>query len=166
MAEGQENLNQAIVEKLRADTVATIGLVALTGHDQSKAEGFRIARQTPPVKSRLPFLGVSIFTSIPLMDSDVSQLQRARVHFRCYGAKELPAIKLADRMEHLLHGRAEDVSVGTNRGYYDFSNSEVSTRSTRFKNRDLPDFDDDVDAWNVLVEADLVWIDEPGCTQP
>ena len=162
---GQKALLKAIADKLRSDTGAG-SLVELTKHDASDPNKYRIARQKPVKKADTPFLGISIFQSVPVSDDGVSHQQRARVHFRRFGAKELTAIEIADRMDTLLHAKTEQAAAptgktGTNVGYLDFSNTSISNQQTRWKNRDEPDFDDDDDVWIVLVEADLIWVDEP-----
>jgi len=164
MAEAQANLYRAIVNKLRVDT-GVGSLVVLTGHSSSSASQYRIARDKKPTKSETPFLGVSIYQSVPLSDDGPSHIQRARVYFYCYSTEELVAIQLADRVEHLLHARDEQADLplgeGTNLGHYNFSDDRIRNQQTRYKSRDLPDFDDDTDVWQVLVEADLIWNDSP-----
>lgn len=156
---GQAKLTLAIVDKLRTDTGAG-GLVELTHHDASSPAKYRILRDQPPTKGKLPFLGVAIYQSTPLMDDGPSQVETARVYFHCYSTSDLTAITIADRLENLLHAKAEQLSL-TNVGHYDFSSSDISNRQTRWKSRDVPDFDDETDVWHVLVEADVIWIAEP-----
>lgn len=153
---GQAQLVLGIINKLRSDTGAG-SLVELTNHDSSSPSGYRIMRDRPPTKGKVPFLGIRIQQSVPLMEDGPSQVEQARVYFSCYSTNDLTAIKIADRLEELLH----DTLSSTNRGYYDFSTSDISNRQTRWKNRDVPDFDDDTDVWTVLVEADLIWVGSP-----
>mgnify|MGYP000682543477 CR=1 FL=1 len=160
MSTAQEKFVAAIATKLRADTGAD-SLVALTKHDASNPNQFRISRDKKVGKGETPFLGVLIFQSVPLMDDGPSHVQKARVYFRCYATEELTTIQIADRMEHLLHGRDEQQSPGlTNVGYYDVSDSSISNRQTRWKGRSEPDFDDDTDVYMVLIEAEMIWVDE------
>jgi len=159
MAQGQEKLLAAIVTKLRTDT-GSGSLVDLTGHLSSDPNSYRILRDKPPKVAEVPFLGVQITQSVPLSET-ATYLQVARVYFACYAGDALTSIKIADRIEHLLHGRAEDASAGTNRGYYDFSNQYISNRQTRFKIRSEPDFDEKTDVWTTVVEADVIWLDVP-----
>lgn len=160
MALGQEKLNLAIVDKLRTDTGAG-SLVTLTTHDVTDPRKFRILRDRPPVKGESPFLGVKIFQSVPLSDDGPSHIQVARIHFRSYSGKDLTAMQIADRVEHLLHARDEQVADGTNIGFYDFSSVSISNRQTRWKSRDVSDFDNETDTWMTLVEAEVIWVDEP-----
>lgn len=155
---GQEGLYNAIVVKLRADTVAN-GLVALTLHDASNPEKYRIARDKPSKVNETPFLGVKIERSVPLDDDGVSMVQKARVSFRCYANAELTSIKIADRMDNLLQGVAERLVLGGNRGYLDFSDSVISNRNTEWKGHGITAFDNDLSVWTTLVEADVIWLD-------
>jgi len=155
MALGQENLIQAIIAKLLTD-IAAGGLVELTGNDDA-SEKFRIARGNPIQVGDTPFLGVMIFQSVPLIGSTATHVQKARVYFRAWAAKDLTAIKIADRLEDLLHDR----TGASNLGYYDFSSDEISNRMTRFKQRDLAVHDDDKDVFMILIQADVIWVDEP-----
>lgn len=144
-------LAHAIVDKLRTDTGAG-SLVTLTGHGTIH----KIARDEPPVKDRLPFLGVSIPTSVVLLQTgDVTKLQKATVQFRCYANTEPAAELIADRVETLLHSSDDNTS------YYDFSNSNVSTRQVRFKTRMGSDFDEKADVWTGIVEASVIWLSSP-----
>lgn len=163
MANAQVNLLGAIVDKLRADT-GVDSLTDLTNHVDSNPREYRIGRTLHKAKAKFPFLAVSVFQSVPLIDDGPSFIQEARIHFRCYSTEELTALKIGDRMEDLLHARSVSPSE-TNRGYLDFSNADISNRQTRWKSRDLPDFDDDNDVYVVLVEADIIWLDEP-CPSP
>lgn len=151
---GQESLLSAIVTRLRQDTSGASSLVTLTGHSSSKEDGLRIGRDKPPVKGRLPYLGVKVFTSTPLISTgDVPSLQVARVHFICYAAEELLAIKLADRLEVLLNSD----NSSPNRAYLDFSGASVRNAMTRFKSRSEYDFNESTDTYSQLVEADVIW---------
>ena len=158
MSTGQERLNKAITDKLRADSGAADRLVELTGYSATK---LRIGRDKPVTKGEAPFLGVSVFNSEPIAEDGPTHVQRARVHFRAYSTSELTAIKLGDRLEVLLHAVATQNSGRTNAEWFNFSNAQVSNKQTRFKNRDQANFDDETDVWSVLVEADVVWLDEP-----
>lgn len=159
MALGQEKLGKAIAEKLRTDTGAG-SLVALTNHDASTVGGYRIAADQPQKKGDKPFLGFRIFQSFPLSPDGPTHVQKARIHFRAYSTKRLTSIQIADRIDHLLHARDEQVTFGTNVGFYDFSSSDISNRQTRWRSRDEVDFDDGLDIYMTLVEAELIWIDE------
>lgn len=151
-----EILADKIVSKLKTDT-GTGSLVALTGHDETKQNGFRIARDTPTVVGRTPFLGVKITTSRPLMDSDATSIQLARVVFAAYATDELTSMKIADRVNALLAPRDDG-----NRDYYDFSDGDLSNRSTRFKLRSAATFDMKLNVWTSTVEADVIW-DKSNC---
>ena len=148
----QKNLLKEIVETLRTDAV----LVSLTNHDETKPRGFRIAGDEPPVKGRTPFLGVEVILSVPLMDSDVPQMQNAQIGFNCYSTKKLTSADIADRVEFLL----QDKSGEANTGYYNFSGGSISNRMTRFKNREGAVFDDKTDVWTSIVEAVVIWVDK------
>ena len=159
MALKQEKLVLSIVTKLRADT-GSGSLVDLTGHTSSK---HHISRGRPKVAERSPFLGVVINESVPLVPMSITHLQKARVHFWCSAKSELTAIRIADRLEALLDWKVEDDGARSPVGFYDFSSDPngIQNRSTRFKNRDEPIHDADTDSWEILVEADLVWLDQP-----
>jgi hypothetical protein len=158
MADQNLNFLNAVVATLRGDTGAG-SLVTLTGHASGK---IRIARDKPIVKAATPFLGVLALETVPVSDDGPSQIMQSLVQFRCYSTSELTAIRLSDRMSHLLHARDEQsVSGQTNRGYYDFSDSNVSNRQTRWKSTSFPDHDSDVDVWTVTVEASVLWVDNP-----
>ncbi len=161
MATGQQNLLNAIATKLRLDTGAG-SLVELTGHSSASPSSYRISRDKPPKKGQVPFLGIAIYQSVPLSDDGPSEIQTARIHFRIYSTKELTGIQIADRIDYLLHARTEQTTA-TNVGHYDFSDSNISNRQTRWKNRDEQFFREDTDIWTLLVEADVIWVDEP-CT--
>ena len=159
----QEKLYKAIVEKLRTDT-GSGSLVELSGHDATSANGYAIGRSKPNVAERLPYLGVKILQSLPLVEGgSVTHVQRARISFLCSAESELTAIRLADRIEKLLHWKVEDDAARKPAtGYYDFSNTDISTRSVRFKSRTPePDFDEDSDVWTDAVEADVIWVSQP-----
>jgi len=142
----QKLLIKQILTTLRSDTT----LCSLTGHSSTN---IRIARDSPPVKARTPFLGVSIFDSFPLLVVDVSNLQRARVWFNCYAAVELTVIDIADRVENLFH-----TNSANNTNYYDFSGGGVSTRMTLFRSRKRTEYDDKTDVWSTLLQADAIWV--------
>lgn len=160
MALGHEKLGNAIATKLRTD-IGTGSLVELTGHNSAIPDEYRIAIDKPQKRGTKPFLGIRIFQSIPLSENGPTHMQKARAHFRCYSTKPLTALRIADRLDQLLHARDEQVSDGTNIGYYDFSDGSMSNRQTRWKSRDEVDFDDGLDIYMVLVEADLIWVDSP-----
>ena len=159
MANGQKNLVNAIATKLRADT-GVGSLVTLTGHDVTDANEYRIGRDMPAKKAMKPYLGIKVFQSVPLSEDGPSHVQTARIHFRCYSTKELTSIQIADRIEHLLHGRTEQAVDGANLGYLDFSDSNISNRQTRWKSRDTQDYDDETEVWTTVVESDVIWVDE------
>jgi len=158
----QEKLYKAITDKLRTDTGAG-SLVELTGHDASSPTGYKIGRASPTTKEKDPYLGVKILQSLPLVEGgDVTHVQRARVAFHCSAKSELTAIRLADRIEKLLHWKVEDDAARKPDGFYSFSNTDISTRSVRFKARTPePDFDEDSDVWTDSVEADVIWVSQP-----
>lgn len=143
-------LIKSLVNKLSSDSV----LISLTGHDEASNK-IRIARDSPPVKGKVPFLGVKVFASAPMLESDVTQLQVSRIHFLCHG-DEIRASQIADRVEHLFH----DVSGNANTGYYDFSGPGLSIRSSRFKRRRGASYDQNTDVWTELIEADIIWTPE------
>jgi hypothetical protein len=157
----QEKLNLAIVTKLRADTGAG-SLVALTNHDPTGSPpDFRIGRLQPLVAGKGEYLGVRVAQSKPLMGEDVTSMQLAMVDFYCMARVELTSIKIADRMESLLHDEIGNPST-PNTGYYDFSDTEISTRSTRFVNRLSAELDDeDTDVWTTMIRAEVVWVGNP-----
>lgn len=143
----QKELVKQIAETLRLDAT----LVALVEHTSSD---IRIARDRPPIKAKLPFLGIRVFESNPLVSGDVTHFQIARIHFKAYGLNETNIIDIADRLDLLLQPERS----GASNAYYDFSGGSISTRSTRWKTRGLRDFDDETDVWNEIVEADIVWV--------
>lgn len=153
---GQEYLYRAIINVLR-DDVGVGGLVDLTDHSIYTVNGYKIGRKSPTVKGRLPFVGVHILTTIPLLPSDVPQLQNSMVDFYCSANTELTAIRLADRIEYLLHAE----SYGANTGYLDFSDEYIDVRSTRFKLRRGTDHDEKTDVWEDLVRARVIWVQRP-----
>ena len=155
---GQLDLRKAVIDKLRTDTGAG-SLVELTEHDTTAVNGYRIAAQRPPIKARLPYLGVRIEQALPLMASDVPQLQVAQAEFSCHSLKELTTLQIADRIEALVNLDSDPSDPNTN--YYDFSDGVISNRSTRFKSRQGSAFDEDTEVWTVLVTADIVWINKP-----
>jgi len=148
---GQEKLYKAIIAELRSDTGAG-GLVPLTGYT---ATNLSIGRETPVVKGRTPYLSVLIARSAPMIGVDVTKLQRATVEFRAIDTSELTAIRIADRLEELLHASDDNV------GYWDPSNDDISCRQSRFRNRVGPMYDEDTDTWDLLVEASLIWVGTP-----
>ena len=150
---GQEKLYKAVIDKLRADTGAG-SLVTLTGHTAAEPH---IARQFPKVRERTPFLAVWVARSLPLIGADATAVQNAVVDFVAYDKDELTAIRIADRVEELLHAKTLDANLG----YWNPSNSTVSVRQTRFMERRGPDFDQETDTYDVLVEAALVWVGQP-----
>jgi len=148
---GQEKLNKAIVAELVSDA----SLVTLTEHS---ATVLHIGRDTPLVKGRTPFLGVRVASSVPLVGVEVTKLQNATVEFRAIGegaAGELTAIKIADRLEELLH------AADNNRSYWDPSDTAVRCYGSRFLSRAGQMYDEDTDTWEVLVRAALIWIGVP-----
>jgi len=151
--EHQEKLNKAIADVLRADTGAG-SLVELTGHTPTN---IRIARDTPPVKGMKPFLGFRIGPSVPL-NNETTFLQESRVEFCCCSTQELTAMRIADRLEELVHNT-------TPASYWNFSNGDISNRSTRFANRGKSMHDEDTDVWTVQVDLDLIWYGQP-CPVP
>jgi len=148
VATRQELLLGQLAIKLRTDTGAG-SLVTLTGHTIIK---LRIARDRPPIKGDKPFLGITIVDSLPMLGPDVTHLQRSIVRFKCYAAVELTSIKLADRIEFLLHD-SDPTS------FYDFSGNGISNRMTRFRQRFDREHDEDTDVWNSMVDANLIWLD-------
>lgn len=150
MATRQYLLLGRIATVLRADTGAG-SLVTLTGHSTSD---IRIARDKPPVKGKLPYLGFIIFDSAPLMGPDLTHLQRSIVRFKCYSSDDLKSIQIADRLEDLFN-------VSDPISYYDFSDSGsgISTRMTRFRRRYEIEHDNDLDVWNTMIDVNFTWID-------
>ena len=155
----QKQLLKQIVEKLRTDSGGADRLVELTKHRTNR---IRIGRGFAPRKDHTPYLSVSITASTPINES-ATFIQTARVRFTVYARTELTAFDIADRIEVLL-----DDESGTNRSFYDFSGSsagEVSTRSSRLKERSEPELDGDTEVWNIFVEADVIWASSP-CPSP
>lgn len=146
----QEAFYADIVSKLRSDT-GVGSLVALTGHSSSD---LRIARDQPPVKARMPFLGVKMLVSTPLED-EVSNFQRTNVEFRAYAASEKTCIQIADRVTNLISAK----SLTHVTGYYDFSGTSISNRMTQFRSRSTTMFDEESDVWTQIVTAELIWVD-------
>lgn len=144
------NLVTALVEHLRLD-VGVGSLVALTGHTVTQ---MKIARDSPPVKGRTPFLGVAMPVSMPLMGVYVTQVQRGTAYFYCQSKDEVLAEQLADRIEYLLHN---NTITTVNTDYYDFSNSDVSVRGNRFVSRIGSDFDAKLEVWLAEVRAEVIW---------
>jgi len=153
---GIEKLYLAIVNKLRADTGAG-SLVTLTTHDITVANGYKIGRWAPIVKKRSPYLGVRVRQSVPLMGMDVTQLQITTIDFYSSAISELTSLQINDRLESLLHAGVSS----PNTDYYDFSDANVSTRSSRFKSRRQSEFDEDIDVWTDIIRADIIWIGQP-----
>lgn len=142
-------LYKCIVEKLRTDT-GVGSLVALTEHSSGD---IRIARDKPPIKAKTPFLGVRVFVSVPLIGGGTAtEVKRSRIHFQSYSTSELLVEQIADRLDELLDREGEATA------YYDFSGTDVSVRSSRWKSRDLADVDEETDVWFVRTEADLIWV--------
>jgi hypothetical protein len=148
---GQEKLYKAVIAALRADTGAG-GLVPLTGYT---AANISIGREMPIVVGRTPFLAVRISRSTPLVGVDVTKLQQATLEFHAIDTSELTAIQIADRLEELLHASDDNTS------YWNPSNTDISCRQSRFRNRVGPMHDEDTDTWDVLVEASLIWVGTP-----
>jgi hypothetical protein len=148
-----KNLYKAIIDKLRTDNSGADSLVTLTSYSVSN---YSIARDAPIVKERTPFLGVKITLSVPLMgDGATTRLQTAEVELVAHARSELTSLKIADRLEYLVH----EVQT-TDLQYYDFSDSNVSNRQTMFKSREAPYFDDKTDVWSVQVTLDVIWINQ------
>ena len=148
-----KNLYKAIIAKLRADSSGADSLVSLTDYSTSN---YSIARDAPIVKERTPFLGVRINISVPLMgDGATTRLQTAEVELVSHARSELTALKLADRLEYLVH----EVQTSETQ-FYDFSDTNVSNRQTMFKSREAPYFDDKTDVWSVQVTLDVIWINQ------
>jgi len=137
---------------LRADT-GVGSLVALTKHNTTK-KILRIARDSPDVKGMVPFLGIFLQQSVAVQP-DVTRLQVARIHFRCYSSDEMVSVDIADRMESLL--KQDDTD--TERTYLNFTGNGVKNLSTLLRPRTGARFDDDTDIWLSSVQADVYWID-------
>jgi hypothetical protein len=152
VATGQENLGAAIITKLRTDTAPSVSLVALTTHSSSN---LRIGIDRPRVKGITPYLGVWIAQSLPLISGEVTQYQVASVEFRCYARDELTCVRIADRVEWLLHDKS-----GTSASFYNFTDTKIKNTGTRFRLREGQDFDQDSDSHLIVVTADVIWIDE------
>ena len=147
---GQTHLTAALVDGLVADTT----LVTLTGHTTAN---LRIGMDGPIVAERTPFLGVKVIASPPLMPGgDVTQLQNARVQFKCSARAQETAVAIADEVEALLHNSAGSA----NTGFWDVSDGTVRVRQARYANRVGPEYDGDQKVWTIVVEAQLVWLDQ------
>ena len=156
---GKLELVKQVIDTLRTDTGAG-SLVSLTTHTGIAPNGIRIARDSPPVKRRVPFLGVRVETTLPLIGVDATMVKKSRIAFRCYSTNEILAEQIADRVEELL-----DVRTGLDSaiGYYNFSGSDISVRMSRWANRVGADFDEETDVWNSVVGADVIWVTQPQC---
>ena len=101
-----KNLYKAVVDKLRADT-GVGSLVDLTDYSVSN---YSIARDTPIVKERTPFLGVNISQSAPLMgDMATARLQKAEIELKSHARSELTALEIADRSGSRDHNRRHEL---------------------------------------------------------
>lgn len=152
---GYEKLISAVVTKLQADTGAG-SLVTLTGHTSAESH---IARSKPLVEKRSPFIGVSAYGT-PFMGPDVTTVKRSVVIFEiCANGSgaELTVLRICDRLEYLLDGP----SPATNRSYYDFSDASINTKQVRLKSRGNTYFDEELDVWAAVVDANVIWIGEP-----
>ena len=148
-----KNLYKAIIDKLRVDSSGADSLVSLTDYSTSN---YSIARDAPIVKERTPFLGVKVTMSVPLIgDGATTRIQTAEVELVAHARSELTALKIADRLEYLVHESQTD-----DRQFYDFSDTNVSNRETLFKSREAPYFDDKTDVWSVQVALDVIWINQ------
>jgi len=152
----------AIVTTLRADTGAD-GLKVLTGYTSDR--DFRIGRHLPNNKEKQRYLGVWLFRSVPKIEGGyVGHLQKTRVRFYCSAktksSGELTANKIADRLDNLLVPEQE-VANSPNRSYLDFSDSNISCKSTTRKSRVGSRYDEDNDLWTLWVDAEVIWVNKP-----
>ena len=148
-----KNLYKAIIDKLRTDNSGADSLVSLTEYSVSN---YSIGRDMPMVKDRTPFLGVKIVLSVPLIEEATTRIQTASVELVAHARSELTALKIADRLEYLVH---ETQTSDTE--FYNFSDANVSNRQTMFVSREAPNFDENTDVWSVQVELDVIWINQP-----
>jgi len=154
MAEAREKFILQMVEKLRLDNVGPINLVKLTQHSPTD---IRIGREKPAIKEKTPFLAVSVNNSTPLISGGVAtSVQHAIVAFSACARDELKAMRIADRLESLLH-----VVGGANNSYFDFPGDEVGIRYSAFLSRPKATFDQDLDYWEDRILAEVIWSSVP-----
>ena len=159
----QVELIEAVCTKLATDT-GVGSLVALTGHNPSNPDrGIRIGRKLPPLRSRVPYVGVSIRASRLISDSSISHIQLGRLELSindCGDGADLSILRIGDRIEGLILGL---VGTGKPPGgpddlwYYDPSNNEVRVLSFRWFSRSkiFEEEDSDIRSQNILV--DVIW---------
>lgn len=152
-----QQLLSAIITSLRADSSDPVNLVDLTGHTNTN-DGQRIARWTPPIKARTPYLGVRLDATFPLLYDALTSLKKTMVEFEATAVNELDTIKIADRMEALLKATGN-----TDLEYFNVSDTNIHNKQTRYVRTELAEFDDDTDVWCASVWAEFHWIDVP-CT--
>jgi len=144
-----------VVTKLIADNAASPNLVSLTGHTTS-ANGQRIARWKPPIKARVPFLGVRIDATFPVLFDALTAYKKSIVEFEVASSAELDGIKITDRIEDLLKAAGN-----TDLAYFNVSDDNVNNKQTRYMRTELSEYDEDTDVWLASVWAEFHWIDVP-----
>lgn len=143
----------ALVSALRADT-GVGSLVELTSHSSGD---LRIARGKPDRQGKLPFLGVRQFTSAPALVEAVASYRVSIVQFSCLAEKDLPALKIVDRIEHLLKASGNL----TDRDVFSFSDSNLTSKQVRWLRTEEVEKKDETDSWQYDVFAEFHWIDVP-----
>jgi len=148
-------LQEAIVDKLSSDSE----LVNLTNDGLPDSVGtlhhIGVLLNEPALKDRLPFLGVVVLNSEPLIfNGGRLNLERTDVGFLVFSRDECLGTQIADRVQSLLTGIG---SGDCNRGFYSFSNDYIRNLSTEYTSRMRREFDKVLDVYEEIIEAVLVW---------
>lgn len=136
------NLLKALVTSLRTES----DLVALVG-----GENTNITRVPKPDKISVPLVGVRIASSTAL-SKDVTSWKRYLVGIGGYAAVERDAMDIGDEIVSIF----DDLS-GTNRSFYDFTDSDIKVRSSRWIRR-LPRRKDENETISYWVDENVIEI--------
>lgn len=157
---------EAFCGKLAEDT-GSGGLVDLTGHDPLNPDrGVKIGRMNPNLRERYPYIGIELRSDRLLSDGSVPELQKSRVRIRvcsCGDSADYVILRIGDRIENLLMGKVGPGAPAerTNNWFWDFSDENISIKSTGFFSRSKIFEEDDADTRCQNILVDVIWHNTP-----
>jgi hypothetical protein len=144
------NFYNALGLALRAD-VGAGSLVVLTGH---AAGDNRILRERPKTVGKYPALVFMEEENPPFIESSLTSYKRTTMCFTALDKVETNTIKIADRLEFLLH---KDASK-SNLSYFNMSLASVLVNTgTRFLNRENIKYDENTEVSMINIYAEFYW---------
>jgi len=159
---GYFHLMDAIILALKADAdLVTLTKDGLVGNRPNTTS--HINKNSIQLRERNPYVAVQIFDTRQQIPDTNSCMQVSRI-LLYYGAKGTNGHAQATLIGDKLYEMFTCVDNGSkccNRGFFDFSNNNLTNHNTNFIRRFGADFEQNADVWQGRIDLEIIW---SGCT--